>query len=66
MFICKRVKSCKYGWTNAGGLMAACDYLLKTGKMRPCPVEGCTVYEKRGKRKPKRPAWSELGQGVID
>ena len=39
--------------------MAACDYLLKTGKMRPCAPEGCTVYEKRGKRKPKRPAWSD-------
>ena len=51
MSICKRVKSCKYGVVLRGVNIHACDYLLITGKRRPCPAEGCTVYQKRGKRK---------------
>lgn len=48
--ICARAKSCEYGGTLSG--CSCCDYMLKTGHKRPCPVKGCTEYKrKRGGRK---------------
>lgn len=35
------------------GSLSLCDYLEITGKKRPCPVEGCTVYEKKKRGKCK-------------
>lgn len=31
-------------WSRHEGV---CDYLLKTGKRRPCPANSCTVYESK-------------------
>lgn len=40
--ICRKTKSCVYGgrFNNAG----CCDYILITGKKRPCPAGDCKVY----------------------
>ena len=43
---CKR--GCKYYSINS----QSCDYRLKTGQGRGCPVESCTRYEKGEKEKP--------------
>lgn len=48
---CTRIESCIYG--GRSGNLSLCDYLEVTGKKRPCPVEGCTVYEKKKRGKCK-------------
>lgn len=48
---CSRVKSCKYGG-KAGGILF-CDYLAIMDKRRPCPVQGCTEYKKKGRSRAK-------------
>lgn len=52
--------SCKY-WAKGAG---CCDYILITGKKRPCPPWNCTVYEK-GKRK-RDYGWSINGERESD
>lgn len=47
--LCKRVKSCKYGTRTSG--FDICDYIGMEGHSRGCPVEGCTKYKRRGKKK---------------
>lgn len=46
---CKRKQSCIYG--GKAGTVPICDYLDKTGKFRPCPVQGCTEYKKKPRKK---------------
>ena len=47
-------KGCAY-WCGGPTTIKTCDYMLITGKRRPCPPgEGCTV-KKREKRKPLSP-----------
>ena len=54
----KICKSCKYhyGGDNA---ITICDYLLKTGKRRNCPVGVCDKYEPIVGGKEKIP-WDDL------
>ena len=47
---CKKKKSCIYGKRFTSRDLF-CDYLSMTGKMRPCPAENCTVYERKKKAK---------------
>lgn len=47
--LCKKTKSCIYGGRISG--MAICDYLSITGHSRGCPIEGCTKYIKKGRKK---------------
>lgn len=48
---------------NSGkkGRMVTCDYILITGRMRPCPASDCTVYERGTRKKGK----DTLNDGVI-
>ena len=45
-----------YGGDNA---IISCDYLLKTGKRRKCPVGKCDKFKKKTNTKREIP-WSEL------
>lgn len=42
---CTRKGSCFYA--GAAGVIKTCDYMVKTGERRPCPVQGCTVYKRK-------------------
>ena len=45
------MKSCAYGSGmrhNGVRVGVCCEYILKTGKRRPCPATDCTCYKKRG------------------
>ena len=47
--ICKKTKTCVYGGKMGGTNI--CDFYEKTGTRRPCPVEDCTMYKRRSRRK---------------
>ncbi|MGN1167224.1 MAG: hypothetical protein ACI4S2_12455 [Lachnospiraceae bacterium] len=59
---CSRIKSCKYGGMMGG--IPICDYISITGKRRPCPVQGCTEYARKGKgrsrAKEKQNEWNTI------
>lgn len=46
---------CEYHWISYGcAEYQACDYIMRTGKRRPCPSgKGCTVREKAKRRRYK-------------
>ena len=48
---CRKIESCIYG--GRSGSLLLCDYLEIMGHKRPCPVEGCTVYEKKKRKRNK-------------
>lgn len=45
---CKRKGSCIYG--GRASQLLICDYLSITGHKRPCPVQGCTEYKRKGRK----------------
>ena len=51
-------KKCEYHFGGDNAIIS-CDYLLKTGKLRKCPVGKCNKFKKRVKRKEEIP-WSEV------
>ena len=52
-------KQCEwhYGGDNA---ITTCDYLLKTGKRRKCPVGKCDKFKQKTEERSKDIPWSEL------
>lgn len=46
--ICKRTETCYYGGIT--GCLPICDFLAITGSRRPCPVKGCCLYKRKGRR----------------
>lgn len=46
-----RCRSCRYFWhiNESSGYMG-CEYILHTGRRRPCPAgDACTVYRRKGR-----------------
>ena len=47
--------NCIYSSVLSASTTRVCNYLLATGKRRPCPAgEGCTVKETRGGKRRKK------------
>lgn len=54
-----RCKDCAYsywtGFRSPTEVGVGCDYLLVTGKIRPCPAgDDCTEFEQKGQKRKRR------------
>lgn len=56
-------RQCEYHFGGDNATLT-CDYLLKTGKLRKCPVGKCDKFKQKSNERKKEIPWSEVSNAL--